>query len=555
MSIVADFIRKRREEILSAWVQDAGRRASARGLTGPAFSGIMPEYLSSLAEAGEQLGTFSGDRRKYVESHFASRLRQGFVVAEIVEEFAILGHCISRIWALAPPQEQPELTSIAGLYHELHLASAAAVEMFNRHMLEDEQTEKRYLRLIQGVASEALHGDGEIFTLRLGEVLKLLLESVDAQSVALLLYDAESRKLVTAVSTGVAHEELKRYAVSVDPTSFAAQSAGTERVPHGDTDSRELTVPESLMSHGINSLLGVRLTPRHKWLELIYVAHTKQHAFTARQLRRIESLATWLLIHLDNAYLYAGLKETIQALQTERALREQFVSILAHDLRGPLAAARLITQLLIRHPERMDERRDMAIRLDSNLERTDHMVRDLLDANRIRAGERLPLRLDACDLSSVAKEVVSEISALHGERVVLKAGERIHGIWSGEELRRAIWNLAMNAVKYGAPDQPITVTVEHMDIGAKVSVHNYGPVIAKEEQARLCEPFVRARSAEVGASTGWGLGLTLVRGCAEAHGGRLFVESDTTSGTTFTIALPLDSRHYQPRSDSASAPK
>jgi signal transduction histidine kinase len=427
--------------------------------------------------------------------------------------------------------------------------------MFNRHMLEDEQTEKRYLRLIQEVASDAMRGDGKTFTARLAEVLGLILESIAAQSAVLLLYEAESNKLLTAVSAGVAHEALQQFVVSFAPTSFAAQVAKAEHVSQGDADSRELVVPDFLKACGIHVLLGARLPPRHKLLAVAYVGFTKPERVSPRQVRRLESLGAWLLLHLDNAQLYAGLKEKVRKLQAERAIREQFVSILAHDLRGPLAAARLIAQMLIRHPERMEERRDLAIKLAQTIDRAEHMIRDLLDANRIRAGNRLPLRLDACDLGAVADEVVAELSALHGERIVLKAEEQVRGIWSAEELRRAVWNLATNAVKYGAPNQPITVTVGHADGWAKVAVHNHGRVIAKEEQARLFEPFARAQSLPADAQAGWGLGLTLVRGCAEAHGGRVEVESDAAAGTTFTLLLPLDSRPYQPQNEPAQSPE
>src|SRR5438093_9504391 len=63
------------------------------------------------------------------------------------------------------------------------------------------------------------------------------------------------------------------------------------------------------------------------------------------------------------------------------------------------------------------------------------------------------------------------------------------------------------------------------------------------------EPVARTRSAQTGSARGWGLGLTLVHGCAEAHGGRVRVDSDAATGTTFTLELPLDARPHQPRSD------
>lgn len=118
-------------------------------------------------------------------------------------------------------------------------------------------------------------------------------------------------------------------------------------------------------------------------------------------------------------------------------------------------------------------------------------------------------------------------------------------MWDGEELRRALWNLGTNAVKYGAPDKPITITLKRSDSGARISVHNYGSVIAPEDRANLFDPFARTREAQTKGQTGWGLGLTLVRGCAEAHGGKVSIESDAAIGTTFTIHLPPDSRPYQ----------
>jgi len=197
--------------------------------------------------------------------------------------------------------------------------------------------------------------------------------------------------------------------------------------------------------------------------------------------------------------------------------------------------------ILTRHPEKLDERRELAIKIDANIDRADRMIRDLLDANRLRANERLPLRLGSCDLGDLARVLVEELSTIHGERFILELEEGVRGIWDAEELRRALWNLAINAVKYGEAGKPVTISVKRIGWEAQLSVHNYG-VIAAEDQGRLFDPFTRARQAETGGQTGWGLGLTLVRGCAEAHGGKVTVHSSAASGTTFTLHLPPDSR-------------
>ncbi|GEL75615.1 sensor histidine kinase [Myxococcus virescens] len=550
MASVAETIRRHQGEIIRLWSEQAARAASARGLDAPEFKNIMPVYLASLAEEEGAPDGPAHARQAHVETHVAARLRQGFNVAEVIEEFAILGRCIASMWANASPEAYPSALDVERLFTELHAASTAVSELFSRHLLEDEQTEKRYLRLLQKVASEALVGrDAASLHDHLKDVLELIIEAMSAQSGAVLLYEAEGEQLVTAAAAGLASEQLEHYATSINPASFPGRVAagGEETSSVLDTETTSLEVSPTLRQNGLRSLLGVRLPSHRALVGIMYVGLAEVREFTAREKARLLSLGQQLSVHMDNAKLYANLREKIEALQAERALREHFVSVLAHDLRGPLSAAKSGAQLLMRHPERLDQRRDLALRIDRNIERTDQMVRDLLDANRIQAGQRLPLRLDTCDLGGVAQEVVEDLIALHGERFMLHAEERVRGVWSAEELHRALWNLGSNAIKYGSATEPITFTVTRTGDTAQASVHNRGPVIALTDQEQIFKPFTRTQSAQEGTSKGWGLGLTLVWGCAQAHGGSVTVQSDAATGTTFTLTLPLDARPYQPR--------
>src|SRR5207237_1414985 len=133
-------------------------------------------------------------------------------------------------------------------------------------------------------------------------------------------------------------------------------------------------------------LRAIAAAPEHRAVRVGYIGSAETRSFTARELRRLESLGQQLTLHMDNAKLYADLREHVDRLNSERDLRERFVSVLAHDLRGPLSSAKMSAQILMQYPELLDERRDLAIKIDRNLDRTDRMIRDLLDANRIRAG-------------------------------------------------------------------------------------------------------------------------------------------------------------------------
>ena len=549
MTTVAGTILRHQDEIIRRWTEQAARAASARGLDGPELKNVMPMYLASLADEEATPGAQASARQSHVESHVAARLRQGFNVAEVVEEFAILGRCIASMWVAAPPETRPSAMDVERLFTELHSASARVTELFSQHLMEDEQTEKRYLRLLQKVTSEAVMEKTSSLHAHLKAILELIAEALGAWSAAVLLYDAARDKLVTAAAAGHASERLESYVASVSPESFPGSviAGGEETLSVLDAETTSLEVSPPLRQSGLHSLLGVRLPLHRELVGILYIGLSEVREFTAREKGRLLSLSQQLSIHLDNAKLYASLREKIEALQDERALREHFVSVLAHDLRGPLSAAKSGAQLLIRHPERLDQRRDLALRIDRNIERTDQMVRDLLDANRIRGGQQLPLRLDTCDLGVVAREVVEELIALHGDRFILHAEERVRGIWSAEELRRALWNLGTNAIKYGAATEPVTFTVSRVGDLSRASVHNRGPVIAPADQERIFKPFTQTHSAQEGPSKGWGLGLTLVWGCAQAHGGTVSVQSDAATGTTFTLELPPDARPYQPR--------
>ena len=400
--------------------------------------------------------------------------------------------------------------------------------------LAESDHEKQYMRLLQAVADEALRAPEAPIKSPLEKLLELILEAMDARSAALVLYESETERLITAASAGIAREEMQRLGTSMELWG--------ERT--NDTEAIKLPLTESLRQNGIQSLHGIRLPPQHKLFGVLYIGLGDDRALTKRELRRLQSLGDRLTVHLDNAKLYTDLRQQIEELGIERELRERFVSILAHDLRGPLSAAKMSAELLIRRTDRVDDKgQSLAGRIERNLDRMDRMIRDLLDVSRVRGGQRLPLRLGRCDLGAVAAEVIEELSAAHGDRFQLAKSDAILGIWSHQELHRALWNLGTNAVKYGESDRPITTRIERTASGVRASVHNFGDPIPPEKRGRLFDLYSRLRE---GSGTGWGLGLALVRACAEAHGGRVSIgESTQEAGTTFMIDLPLDSRPFQ----------
>jgi signal transduction histidine kinase len=530
MQSVGECIAQHREDILKRWAAEAQSAAAARGMSGPELRELVPFLLSALSDAERP----ESELRRTVESQLTPRIRRAFDLSEIVEEFVLLEGCLASLWASLPLDQRPherDRLKVAGLMHRILVR---LTEILHEQLELDEQWERRCLQLLQAIADQSLWAPDAPLQLRLRELLELVLEAMTADTAALVLYEPQTDRLITAAAAGDGEQELERFARSLRPPTCRADI-------NIDLETTGCPVDEPLRGHGIQHLLQIRLPARHSLSGVLYLGLREQRVLNARESRRLETFGNDLMLHLDSAKVCAELSQHVEELGRERDLRERFVSILAHDLRGPLCTARLSSQLLVHRPGRPGELRKIALRIGRNLDRIERMICDLLDVSRVRAGQRLPLELAPSDLGLIAREVVEELNASQHSRFELSAEDGVVGIWSEQELRRALWNLGTNAAKYGVLGRPVTIRVERTTGEARVSVHNFGRPIAPEHRAGLFELYSRASER----GSGWGVGLALVRACADAHGGRVSVESSSEAGTTFTLELPIDSRPFQ----------
>jgi PAS domain S-box-containing protein len=219
-------------------------------------------------------------------------------------------------------------------------------------------------------------------------------------------------------------------------------------------------------------------------------------------------------------------------------LREQFAAMVAHDLRNPIQT--ILVQLnLLRRSGTIPASGDPALdRIERCAERLSLMTHDLLDAARIELS-RVRLSRRRVDVGEAVRALVEDTRPTLGPRPIDIEIEGQPGEAWLDPLRFAqiVANLLENAAKYSPQSSPIEVRVAARDQGIEVAVVDHGVGIAAEEIGRLFDRFYQCQRARE-AKSGLGLGLYIVRGLVEAHGGRIDVESRVGVGSTFRVWFP-----------------
>lgn len=223
---------------------------------------------------------------------------------------------------------------------------------------------------------------------------------------------------------------------------------------------------------------------------------------------------------------------------------EQFTLTLVHDFRNPLTVIKIASKI-VREKHQIEPALQFAFdKIDNNVQRLDGMIRELLDVSRLKSGKAFVVNRKEMRLDELVNQTVARLKETYGDRFEALANEPISGFWDSDGLRRILENLSLNALKYGDAALPVVIKALKCDDRVKIIVHNFGNPIPVEEQGNIFEAFDRASSAA--GTKGWGLGLTLVKGMAHAHGGTVRVESSAEKGTDFIVELPL----LQPPNDS-----
>jgi two-component system sensor histidine kinase KdpD len=260
-----------------------------------------------------------------------------------------------------------------------------------------------------------------------------------------------------------------------------------------------------------------------------------QQTLTLAQRDLLEAYARQAALVLDRVALRAAAEQSKLVAESER-LSNTLLNSISHELRTPLAAITSATNTLVEAKNNGKLQGAMVDEIQEATTRLNRLVGNLLDLTRLESGY-VQAKLEWCDVDDVIQTTLRTIEReLSGREIKVEIAENMPlARLDFTLMQQAISNLLLNVVMHTQPGTPISLRAGNEQGHLVVSVADRGPGLAQELLPRIFEKFVRGPHAPAGGS---GLGLTIVKGFVEAHGGNIKVENRPGGGAVFTIWIP-----------------
>jgi signal transduction histidine kinase len=354
----------------------------------------------------------------------------------------------------------------------------------------------------------------------------------------ILFEDGHVRVMATA---GIAHDEVLRPGEALPSGALIEEVLRTGETVYR-RDMRDHLYPEevTLTSLGLHSRVAAPLLLGARPIGMVAILRCQPDSFGPDEIELATLLGRLVATAVQNIRAYESERGTVEELRRLSALRADFVSLVSHELRSPMAAVIGAARTLqVRWRELSpDQRSSFLALIGDETSRLAVLIGDVLDTSRIEAGT-FTYSFSDVDVGELVRDTVATLSLGQDEvAVVARVPSQLPRVRADRErLRQVVMNLVENAVKYSDAGQEVEVSAWAENGRVLVSVEDHGPGVAGEQQALIFEKFGRANVG--GGKPGTGLGLFIARSIAEAHGGTIEVRSTPGQGATFTLALPL----------------
>jgi signal transduction histidine kinase/putative methionine-R-sulfoxide reductase with GAF domain len=296
---------------------------------------------------------------------------------------------------------------------------------------------------------------------------------------------------------------------------------------------------------GYRSLLAVPLLREEKIMGGLTIFRRTTGSFPPEVVNLLQTFATQSVLAIQNARLFREIEDKSRQIEAANRHKSEFLANMSHELRTPLNAIIGFSEVL---QERMfgELNEKQAEYTDDILSSGRHLlslINEILDLSKVEAG-RMELEVATFDLPLAidnARTFVRERAVKHGINLDVTVDERL-GDFVGDErkIKQILLNLLSNAVKFTPEGGRIGINARQTDGAVEISVSDTGIGIAPEDQAKIFEEFRQVGGDYAHKKEGTGLGLTLAKKFVELHGGRIWVESEVGTGSTFTFTLPIN---------------
>ena len=307
-----------------------------------------------------------------------------------------------------------------------------------------------------------------------------------------------------------------------------------------DLNERDSPADEQLLALGLRSELVTPLLLGARTIGMLSLSRDVPDAFSEDEVELVSLLGRLVATAVQNIRAYEAERRRVEELARLSQLRADFVSLVSHELRSPMAAVIGASRTLQDRWRMLTaaQRESFLALIGDETTRLAELVGDVLDTSRIEAGT-FSYRFDEVDLGRVVDEAVDAATLAQQEVPVVAS---VHGALPAirgdrARLRQVLGNLIENAVKYSPEGGEVKVSAAAANGAVRIAVRDAGPGIPRDQQTRIFEKFGRV-DVPGASKPGTGLGLFIARSIAEAHGGSLDVSSGADPGSIFTLTLP-----------------